>query len=218
MLLNVKWAAWACGITLLFNACSQNSDKTETATTAEKEDHSGMDMAAGGSNEMMDLMHENMTKMHGMKMTGDADHDFAMMMATHHEGALDMAQEQVDNGRDTMLVNMAKKTLSAQKEEIDQLKKFTDSHQPAAGDTATSMKLMRSMDGAMAGMDHNMKGTTDHHFASLMGMHHQSGIDMAKAYLPNAKVPELKAMAQKIIADQQKEKQMLDTWLQEHPE
>ena len=218
MQLNVKWVAWACGITLLFNACSQNSGKTETATTTETEDHSGMDMAAGESNKMMDLMHENMTEMQGMKMTGDVDHDFAMMMATHHEGALTMAQEEAENGQDTMLVNMAKKTLSAQKEEQDKLKKFTDSHQPAAADTAASMKLMQPMKTMMGSMDHNMKGTTDHHFASLMSMHHQSGIDMAKAYLPNAKVPELKAMAQKIMDEQQKEKQMLDTWLQEHPQ
>jgi uncharacterized protein (DUF305 family) len=118
-----------------------------------------------------------------------------MMMATHHKGALDMAQEEVDNGQDTMLVNMARKTLSAQKEEQDKLKRFTDSHQPATADTASSMKLIKSMEATMANMVQNMKGTTDQHFASLMGMHHQSRMDLAKAYLPNAKVPELKAMA-----------------------
>ena len=219
MQINIKWTALACGIALLFNACSQNSSKTETTETGKAEDHSGHDMAAGSSNnKMMDLMHENMSAMQGMKMTGDVDHDFARMMATHHEGALAMAQEEADNGKDTMLINMAKKTLSTQKEEQDKLRKFTDSHEPVAKDTAASMKLMQPMKAMMAGMDHSMKGTTDHHFASLMGMHHQSGIDMAKAYLPNAKVPEIKAMAQKIIDDQQKEKQQLDTWLQGHPQ
>ncbi len=67
-------------------------------------------------------------------------------------------------------------------------------------------------------MNHNMAGTTDHHFASLMSMHHQSGIDMVKAYLPQAKEPEIKAMAQKIMDEQQKEKQELDAWLQKHPQ
>ncbi|PIQ21354.1 MAG: DUF305 domain-containing protein [Cytophagales bacterium CG18_big_fil_WC_8_21_14_2_50_42_9] len=216
---NVKWTAWACGVALLFSACGQNSGKTETATTEQTKDHSGHDMAAGNSNnKMMDLMHENMTAMQGMKMTGDVDHDFAQMMAIHHEGALTMAQEEVDNGKDPMLVNMARQTLTAQKEEKQKLQNFIDSHEPVVNDTSASMKLMQPMKTMMTSMDHNMKGTTDHHFASLMSMHHQSGIDMANAYLPNAKVPEIKAMAQKIINDQQKEIQQLDTWLQEHPQ
>ncbi|GEO07304.1 MULTISPECIES: DUF305 domain-containing protein [Adhaeribacter] len=216
---NWNLAIWLCSATLFFSACNQNSGKTETATTEQTGDHAGHDMAAGSSNnKMMDLMHENMTAMQEMKMTGDVDHDFAQMMAIHHEGALTMAQEEVDNGQDSMLVNMAKQTLSAQKEEQEKLQKFVSSHQPAAADTAASMKLMQPMKTMMTSMDHNMKGTTDHHFASLMSMHHQSAIDMANAYLPNAKVPEIKAMAQKIIKDQEKEIQQLDTWLQAHPQ
>ncbi len=221
IILNFKYGAFLLGASLLIGACNQNAstkESTKSATTEETADHSGHDMAEGSSNKMMDLMHKNMTAMQNMQMTGDVDHDFAMMMATHHEGALAMAQEEADNGQDTMLVNMAKKTLSAQKEEQDKLQKFADSHEPVVKDTAASMKLMQPMKAMMADMDHNMKGTTDHHFASLMSMHHQSGMDMAKAYLPNAKVPEIKAMAQKIIADQQKEKQMLDSWVQQHPQ
>ena len=217
--MNVSWTTWACGVVLLFSACSQNSGKSETAATEQTEDHAGHDMVAGSAhNKMMDLMHENMTAMQQMKMTGDVDHDFAQIMAIHHEGALTMAQEEIDNGQDSMLVNMAKKTLSAQKEEQEKLQKFISSHQSGAADTAASMKLMQPMETMMTSMDHNMKGTTDHHFASLMRMHHQSGVDMANAYLPNAKVPEIKAMAQKIIKDQEKEIQQLDTWLQEHPQ
>ncbi|RNI24071.1 DUF305 domain-containing protein [Rufibacter latericius] len=215
----MTWAALACGVTLLFSACSQEAGKTEAGAAQNTGNHAGHDLATGSSNtKMMDLMHGNMTAMQGMKMTGDVDHDFAQMMAIHHEGALAMAQEEADNGQDTMLVNMAKTTLATQKEEQDRLQQFVSSHQPASGDTAASMQLMQPMKAMMAGMDHSMKGTTDHHFASLMAMHHQSGIDMAKAYLPNAKVPELKAMAQKIVEDQQKEKEMLDTWLKGHPQ
>jgi uncharacterized protein (DUF305 family) len=101
---------------------------------------------------------------------------------------------------------------------IDKLQKFVSSHQPAASDTAASLKLMQPMKTRMSKMDHHLKGETDHHFATLMSMHHQSGINMAKAYLPNAKVPEIKAMAQKIMNEQQKEKQKLASWLQEHPQ
>ncbi|WP_197464100.1 DUF305 domain-containing protein [Rufibacter sp. DG15C] len=172
--------------------------------------------ASGSNNKMMDLMHDNMSDMQKIKMTGDPDRDFALLMATHHKGALDMAKEEAESGQDTMLVNMARKTLQTQQDERDRLERFADAQKSAKGDTSKTMQMMAPMKDMMAKMNHDMKGGTDHHFASLMSMHHQSGIDMAKAYMPQAKSPEIKAMAQKIIDEQQREKQKLDDWLQEH--
>jgi len=56
-------------------------------------------------------------------------------------------------------------------------------------------------------------GDTDKDFAMMMRMHHQQAVEMAKAELEGGKSPELKAMAQKIIRDQQKEIAQLDKWL-----
>lgn len=206
------------GASLLFSACSQNSEKAESTGTQSEHAEQGHDMSASGSgsNKMMDLMHQNMMDMQKVEMTGDPDRDFAKMMAIHHDGALSMAQEEADNGQDTMLVNMAKKTLQTQKEEREKLEQFAEAQKDTTGDTSKTMQMMAPMKDMMTKMDHSMKGGTDHHFASLMGMHHQSGMEMAKAYLPQAKSPEIKAMAQKIIEEQQKEKQQLDNWLKEH--
>jgi uncharacterized protein (DUF305 family) len=69
----------------------------------------------------------------------------------------------------------------------------------------------------MAGMQkmQEMKptGDTDKDFAMMMRMHHQQAVDMAKAEVQGGKSSELKAMAQKIIRDQQKEIAQLDKWL-----
>ncbi|RNI31812.1 DUF305 domain-containing protein [Rufibacter immobilis] len=216
---NSKWVALLCGASLFFTACSQNSGNSDVASDMERtEDHSGHNMEAGESNEMMDLMHENMTAMQEVKLTGNPDVDFANLMATHHEGAIKMAQEEESKGSDTMLVNMAKKSPPKQKEEQEKLRDFVQNNKSATGDTAATRKMMQPMKSMMANMNHNMAGTTDHHFASLMSMHHQSGIDMVKVYLSQAKAPEIKAMAQKIMDEQQKEKQELDAWLQKHPQ
>lgn len=56
-------------------------------------------------------------------------------------------------------------------------------------------------------------GDTDKDFATMMRMHHQQAVDMAKAELQHGKSPELKALAQKIVKDQQKEIAELDQWL-----
>lgn len=65
----------------------------------------------------MDEMHENIGK---MKMSSNVDHDFIMMMKVHHQGAIDMAQMEVDSGKDPAAIKAAKKIIGAQKKEIEQ--------------------------------------------------------------------------------------------------
>ncbi len=67
------------------------------------------------------LMHTAMSKMSKnmakMKMTGDTDKDFAVMMAEHHQGAIEMAEIEVKYGKSAELRAMAKKMIAMQKQE-----------------------------------------------------------------------------------------------------
>jgi uncharacterized protein (DUF305 family) len=216
-MLKPKLAVLLCGVALFFSACGQGERKetAEQETTAEagEQKMQGMEMS-----KMMDLMHDNMTDLQAVKMTGDADLDFARMMATHHQGAIDMSEEEQANGTDADMKALAAKIATASKAEKEKLEDFADDHKAAAGDTSASMKLMQPMKTMMGSMKHDqMSGSTDHHFATMMRMHHQTGIDMAKAYLDLAKVPGIKSMAQKMMEDQQKDLQKLDDWLKQHP-
>jgi uncharacterized protein (DUF305 family) len=56
-------------------------------------------------------------------------------------------------------------------------------------------------------------GDTDKDFAMMMRMHHQQAIDMAKVEVEQGKSDEMKALARKIISDQQKEIAQLEKWL-----
>lgn len=80
----------------------------------------GMDMKA--------MMKDNNDKMAGMKMTGNADADFAMMMRMHHQGAIDMSEAQLRNGKDPEMLKMAKKIIADQKKEIAQFDKYLAKH------------------------------------------------------------------------------------------
>jgi uncharacterized protein (DUF305 family) len=51
-------------------------------------------------------------------MSGDTDHDFAMMMKKHHESAIDMAEMELQSGKDPKLCSMARNIISSQKKEI----------------------------------------------------------------------------------------------------
>ena len=79
-------------------------------------DMKGMDMKS--------MMKNNDDKMASMKMTGNADVDFAMMMRVHHQGAIDMAEAELRDGKDAQMRKLATHIIAAQKKEIAQLDKF----------------------------------------------------------------------------------------------
>jgi uncharacterized protein (DUF305 family) len=92
---------------------------------------------------------------------------------------------------------------------------------PAGGSSGShghgSGRMHESMMGHMQQLQSMQStGDADRDFATMMRMHHQGAIEMAKAQLQNGKSPELKAMARKIINDQQREIAQFDKWLAAH--
>jgi uncharacterized protein (DUF305 family) len=68
------------------------------------------------------LMHEAMSlmdqEMEHAPMTGDPDHDFAVMMIPHHQGAVDMAKVELLYGKDSALRRLAQEIIVTQDQEI----------------------------------------------------------------------------------------------------
>ena len=122
--------------------------------------------------------------------------------------------------RGTMLAAMASFLMAGAAVAHDD-KKSAKGQGSAAGQSqasgAGSEELHRTMMGGMEQM-RQMKGTgdLDKDFAMMMRMHHQQAVEMAKIEAQNGKSAELKAMANKMIADQQKEIAQLDAWLQKN--
>ena len=87
--------------------------------------HSAASPAApAGSMDMKAMMKDMNNKMSSMPMSGDPDVDFAMMMRIHHQGAIDMAQAELRDGKAPQMRKMATEIISAQKKEIAQIDKF----------------------------------------------------------------------------------------------
>ena len=171
------------------------------------------------SNEMMSIMHEMSEEMNAMQMTQDADHDFAMMMQMHHQGAIDMGNKQLEKGDDATIKAMAQTMIAMQQAEIQELQAFLDGHTAEVSEQGQSwdMEAMEAMDR----MDKNadlevLTGDTDHDFAILMINHHQSAMDMAQSLLHHGHHDELKEMATKMIEDQSNEITALQNWLLEN--
>ena len=71
-------------------------------------------------NELGEIMNKMDAKMKGMKMTGNADKDFVMMMIPHHESAVTMAENEIAHGKNLALKKMAQKIMDDQGKEIKQ--------------------------------------------------------------------------------------------------
>jgi uncharacterized protein (DUF305 family) len=69
-------------------------------------------------------MMSGMDSMGQMKMSGDTDKDFAMMMKMHHQQGIEMAKIEAEHGKSPEMKALAKKIMAEQKKEIAQLDKF----------------------------------------------------------------------------------------------
>lgn len=69
----------------------------------------------------MKAMHDSMG---AIPLTGDADRDFAALMITHHQGAIDMAKIEKASGRNPELTAMADAIIATQTQEIERLRRW----------------------------------------------------------------------------------------------
>ena len=58
-------------------------------------------------------------------------------------------------------------------------------------------------------------GNRDIDFAKLMLPHHQAAVDMARIQLQYGRDPEMRSLAEKILADQQSEIRFIEHWLKQ---
>lgn len=205
-------------ITSCNNGTTTDADKTDTAAiNSAQSDTANSKMSMSDTmkmdNGLMGSMNAMMDKMSSMKMSGDFDMDFANMMAEHHQGAIDMSEQEIKSGQDEKMKGMAQKIITAQKEEITKLQEMDKNMKPSKmkmgeGELEKSMSDMKSQ---MSNM--KMTGNMDKDFAMMMISHHESAVSMSKLEIKNGMSAELKQMAQKGIGEQTKEISDFKSWL-----
>jgi uncharacterized protein (DUF305 family) len=174
-------------------------------------------------------------------MTGAFDLMFIDMMIPHHQGAIMMAQVALTRGEHQEVRDLAQAVITAQQAEIDQLRTWRDGWYPNApampmdqmaqamghmmqgmpGMMATPGMGMENMGGMMGMMDpaHDTEalcsaaGPFDQAFIDMMIPHHQSAVLMAEVALQRASHPEIKHLAETIIAEQEREITQMQGWL-----
>jgi len=70
---------------------------------------------------MMQSMMGMRASMQSMRLTGDADRDFMIMMVPHHQTAIEMAKVELKYGKDQKVIGLAKSIIAAQQREINEM-------------------------------------------------------------------------------------------------
>lgn len=156
------------------------------------------------------------------------DKAFVRQMVPHHEMAVDMAEMAQKSGEHDEIKQLADEVISAQNEEITELKAIAkdlgvtpdepmgdDASMKHGGMTADAKTLGLSMEQMGMSMDMTSLESADPFdkaFIDQMTVHHQGAVAMAKAELAGGENAELKKIARAIVSAQEKEIAELAQW------
>ena len=188
---------------------SNSSAGTASDSSTSEQSHAASAPASGnsmntngnaGTGSFKEVMDKMMQDMHNMKMTNDPDHDFAMMMKSHHQGAIDMANIELSKGTNAESKQVAQKIIDDSQKDINDLNSFLSNHQPGSKESDFGKQQMdKMMKSINMNMDMDHGGDIDKEFAMMMTMHHQHGIEMARDYLKVGTALETKKVANNTI-------------------
>ena len=153
---------------------------------------------------------------------GCFDEDFARVMTVHHAAAQRLAAVELASGKDSTLRELAQHVLKGH-ERDNHVLTLALTKQPPKGQEYrpgnTKDPFVRRITAALAPLRQlpATPGPLDADFATLMQVHHQTGVALAQVELSFGKVPELKDAARRIIRDEQAEIKQYQRWLKAHP-
>jgi uncharacterized protein (DUF305 family) len=161
----------------------------------------------------------------GVPHTGDdLDQLFIDMMVPHHEGAVEMALIALERSERPEIRQMADAIVASQDAEIEQMRawrlEWFGSDQTPPMSEMPSMQEMPGHGAAGHGMDmqaevdalRSAEEPFDLAFIDAMIPHHQSAIDAAVMLRESTQRQELRVLADAIIAEQQREIDMMLEW------
>lgn len=167
-------------------------------------------------------LHHVTNDINQIPLTGNADRDFAVFLKGHHQGAIDIAQAEIKNGKDDALKQMARDISNTYKSEITALETFVASLRNGPVKVASGkgdkeggfnniIKKHKAMIWDMAKMDTNM--VPDKQFVAVMIPHLQSAVYLAEGYLQYGKDAKLMGMAKEIVPRKNRQIEELNGWM-----
>lgn len=137
-------------------------------------------------------------------MMGMSDAMFVAMMIKHHQQGIEMARLEEERGSAASVKALAAKIRQSQEKELAELQAHADHAAQGGPDHAKHDKMMEQQSQSMMAKLKSLSGAAlDHAFLEHMAKHHQMAISMTES--AKLQDPELKKLAQKMVAGQRQE-------------
>lgn len=197
----------ALALALFSWGCQQTTPGSTATTSVSTSDHTQMARETPTSKmshdmEMGDKGVETLKSLQGKEF----DIAFLSQMITHHQGAVEMANQALKVSTRPETKAEAQKVIDAQTREINQMTAWLKDWYSTAPASDQQAIVREDMKGMMA-----MHINNDHAFFDMMIPHHEGAIQMSELADSRAARPEVKDLAQKIITDQQAEIKKYET-------
>ncbi|RYZ30909.1 MAG: DUF305 domain-containing protein [Chitinophagaceae bacterium] len=202
------------GLATIALACNNNGGSNDHTNHAAHQDTSSNTKNKNQMNPITETMDKMMHQMHGATPTGNNDIDFAAMMVEHHKGAVEMAEVEVSKGANPELKAFAQQVIDDQDKEIRFMQEFIA--KAAKTKSPNAEQFQKALNQSMMAMMNDkptIYNDIDKDFAAQMVPHHQSAVDMAKAYLEFGQEQSLKTLCENIVRSQTSEIAWLNKWL-----
>jgi uncharacterized protein (DUF305 family) len=212
-----------------FSACNtttstSSSEPSSPQSVAQSPSQSPMSGMDHGSMDHGSMNHGSMSMELGPKDEA-FDLRFIDAMIPHHQGAVVMAQEALEKSNRPEIKQLAEEIIAAQEQEISQMQQWRKAWYADADDTpmmydasmghmmpmTPEMRESMMMSGDLGAVDDQF----DLRFINMMIPHHQGAVEMANQALERSDRPEIKTLAQEIVASQQQEIDEMTQWRKE---
>jgi len=196
-------------IMILFSIAANSSSFAQGMNMA------GMQGMTETKNKFISIMDTMMMKMDQVPKGQSASALFVFQMIPHHEGAIAMADYEINNGKSFEMIQLAKSIKAEQQTELGQMKLLLQQINPSDVAPHTfNKKLNKTMEIMMVNMPAEKSiGDTDHAFAQIMLPHHQAAIDMARVLLKYPVNHQVAAFGRQLISNEQIEIEQMSTYL-----
>ena len=203
-------------VTLSLGACTTFQSQSQPKAS---------ETAVAVSSETPLAQKNTMSEHHGMMDLGPADAEYDLRfidaMIPHHQGAINMAKQVLQNSTRPQLKKLAEEIIQAQEKEIAQMQEWRKTWYPDAKEAIAYHAAMghsmpmssEQMDSMMMTVDLGAADSGfDQRFINAMIPHHEGALIMAKDAQTKSKRSEIQQLAQAILTSQEAEIKLMQQW------
>lgn len=165
---------------------------------------------------LLQPLQQMITKMKKLQSTGDPDFDYAFQAKIHTQGAQDLMKQEIQNGKDSSLKQMAQTLLTASTADINLLDGALKEIKPTRPNQAFTQQQTRNLEAMslklqQTGASDKLSDSVDKNYMALMLDQRQDAIDMATNYLQYGKNSSLRSFAQQLVDKSMQQVEMMKT-------